>query len=202
MKKNQKFVKFMAMILAVLMLLSLLISVIPVYAHADVTQDDIDALKAQKSELSARVKDCRERLELLQGQQANVLETKAALQEQNRLAQEQIDIIQTQIDIYAEMISVKAEELEEAITREERQSLVRLLKALPLTAVKFRPIDEAIITSGGVSVKEISPKTMESKLVPGLYFAGEVIDVDAYTGGVNLQIAFATGRLAGEAAAM
>ena len=88
------------------------------------------------------------------------------------------------------------------ITREERQNLVRLLKALPLTAVKFRPIDEAIITSGGVSVKEISPKTMESKLIPGLYFAGEVIDVDAYTGGFNLQIAFATGRLAGEAAAM
>ncbi len=87
------------------------------------------------------------------------------------------------------------------VTREERLKLVRLLKALPLTAMKFRPIDEAIITSGGVSVKEISPKTMESKLVSGLYFAGEVIDVDAYTGGFNLQIAFATARLAGESAA-
>lgn len=88
-----------------------------------------------------------------------------------------------------------------SITREERHSLVSLLKALPLTATKFRPIDEAIITSGGVNVKEISPRTMESKLVPGLYFAGEVIDVDAYTGGFNLQIAFATARLAAESAA-
>ena len=88
-----------------------------------------------------------------------------------------------------------------SVTREQRHRLVSLLKALPLTAVKFRPIDEAIITSGGVNVKEISPKTMESKLVPGLYFAGEVIDVDAYTGGFNLQIAFATARLAAESAA-
>ncbi len=88
-----------------------------------------------------------------------------------------------------------------SVTREQRHALVSLLKALPLTAVKFRPIDEAIITSGGVNVKEISPKTMESKLVPGLYFAGEVIDVDAYTGGFNLQIAFSTARLAGESAA-
>ncbi len=88
-----------------------------------------------------------------------------------------------------------------SITREERHALVSLLKALPLTATKFRPIDEAIITSGGVNVKEISPKTMESKLVPGLYFAGEIIDVDAYTGGFNLQIAFATAKLAAESAA-
>lgn len=88
-----------------------------------------------------------------------------------------------------------------SITREQRHALVSLLKALPLTALKFRPIDEAIITSGGVNVKEISPKTMESKLVDGLYFAGEVIDVDAYTGGFNLQIAFSTARLAGESAA-
>ncbi|MBQ8249652.1 MAG: NAD(P)/FAD-dependent oxidoreductase [Clostridia bacterium] len=88
-----------------------------------------------------------------------------------------------------------------SITREERHKLVSLLKALPLTAKKFRPIDEAIITSGGVNVKEISPKTMESKIVPGLYFAGEIIDVDAYTGGFNLQIAFSTARLAAESAA-
>lgn len=88
-----------------------------------------------------------------------------------------------------------------SITREERHALVKLLKELPLTAVRPRPIDEAIITSGGINVKEISPKTMESKIVPGLYFAGEVIDVDAYTGGFNLQIAFATARLAAESAA-
>ncbi len=86
------------------------------------------------------------------------------------------------------------------ITREERRRLLETLKALTLTAVKFRPIDEAIITSGGISVKEISPKTMESKLVSGLYFAGEIIDCDAYTGGFNLQIAFSTAYLAGTSA--
>ncbi len=88
-----------------------------------------------------------------------------------------------------------------SITREERHALVKLLKELSLTAVRPRPIDEAIITSGGINVKEISPKTMESKIVSGLYFAGEVIDVDAYTGGFNLQIAFATAKLAAESAA-
>ena len=84
------------------------------------------------------------------------------------------------------------------ITREQRAGLVHLLKNLTVTVTGFRPIDEAIVTSGGVSVKEINPSTMESKLLPGLYFAGEVIDVDAYTGGFNLQTAFSTGRLAGK----
>lgn len=84
------------------------------------------------------------------------------------------------------------------ITKEMRAKLVNILKDMKVTVLKFRPIEEAIITSGGVSVKEIDPKTMESKLCKGLYFAGEVIDVDAYTGGFNLQIAFSTGRLAGE----
>lgn len=78
------------------------------------------------------------------------------------------------------------------ITREERQNFVNLLKNFPLTVKEFRPIEEAIITSGGVETKEINPKTMESKLVSGLFFAGEIIDVDAYTGGFNLQIAFST----------
>ena len=87
------------------------------------------------------------------------------------------------------------------ITKEERKKLVALLKGLTIDIKGFRPISEAIITSGGVNVKEINPKTMESKLVSGLYFAGEVIDVDAYTGGFNLQIAFSTGALAGENAA-
>lgn len=82
------------------------------------------------------------------------------------------------------------------ITREQRRGFVELLKAYPLEITEFRPIEEAIVTAGGVSVKEINPKTMESKRVKGLYFAGEVIDVDAYTGGFNLQIAFCTGRLA------
>lgn len=84
------------------------------------------------------------------------------------------------------------------ITREQRGELVSLLKDLKLTVTGFRPIKEAIVTSGGVSVKEINPKTMESKIQPGLFFAGEIIDVDAYTGGYNLQIAFSTGALAGK----
>lgn len=87
------------------------------------------------------------------------------------------------------------------ITKEERSALVNLLKAFPLTITGTRPIAEAIITSGGINIKEINPKTMESKLINGLYFAGEIIDVDAVTGGFNLQIAFSTGYLAGESAA-
>ena len=82
------------------------------------------------------------------------------------------------------------------VTREMRARLVNVLKDIKLTVLGFRPIEEAIVTSGGVNVKEINPKTMESKLVKGLYFAGEVIDVDAYTGGFNLQTAFSTGFLA------
>ena len=87
------------------------------------------------------------------------------------------------------------------ITKEQRRALVELLKGMCITVTGFRPIAEAIITSGGVDVSQINPKTMESKLVEGLYFAGEVIDADAYTGGFNLQIAFSTGRLAGLSAA-
>lgn len=84
-----------------------------------------------------------------------------------------------------------------SITREERQHLVALLKGFSCTITGFRGYEEAIITRGGVSVKEINPSTMESKLVRGLYFAGEVLDVDALTGGYNLQIAWSTGYLAG-----
>ncbi|HWR61606.1 MAG TPA: NAD(P)/FAD-dependent oxidoreductase [Clostridia bacterium] len=83
------------------------------------------------------------------------------------------------------------------ITREERKGLVRLLKGLTVTVDGTRPIEEAIVTSGGINLKEINPKTMESKLVRGLYFAGEIIDLDAFTGGFNLQIAFSTGYVAG-----
>lgn len=83
------------------------------------------------------------------------------------------------------------------IKKEERHKLVRLLKYFPIEIEGFRDISEAIITSGGISVKEINPKTMESKLIKNLYFAGEIIDVDAYTGGFNLQIAYSTGYTAG-----
>ena len=78
-----------------------------------------------------------------------------------------------------------------------RLKLVRLLKGLSLDITQARPLEEAIITSGGIDVTEINPKTMQSKLVNHLYFAGEILDVDAYTGGYNLQIAFSTGFLAG-----
>lgn len=84
------------------------------------------------------------------------------------------------------------------ITKEQRTGLVNLLKNFKLDVTDFRPIEEAIVTSGGINVKEINPKTMQSKIIDNLYFAGEVIDVDAYTGGFNLQIAFSTGYLAGQ----
>ncbi len=85
-----------------------------------------------------------------------------------------------------------------AITKEERAHLVSLTKNLPLTILSVRGYNEAIITQGGVKVQEVQPKTMESKLVPGLYFAGELLDIDALTGGYNLQLAWSTGSLAGE----
>ena len=88
-----------------------------------------------------------------------------------------------------------------AITKEERRAFLALLKGLRIAVKAFRPIDEAIITKGGVALPEVDPKTMASKKTAGLYFAGEVLDLDAYTGGFNLQIAFSTAVLAGESAA-
>ena len=87
------------------------------------------------------------------------------------------------------------------VTRAQREGLCRLLKAFPLTLTGFAPWDQAIVTSGGVSVKEVDPKTMRSKKAENLYLAGEILDVDAYTGGFNLQIAWSTGFCAGQAAA-
>ena len=87
------------------------------------------------------------------------------------------------------------------LTREQRQSLLRVLKHFPVEVSAPCPVTDAIVTSGGVKVGEVDPKTMESKLVKNLYFAGELLDTDAYTGGFNLQIAWATGRLAGQSAA-
>ena len=84
------------------------------------------------------------------------------------------------------------------ITKEERERFVTTIKHLELTVTGVRDYNEAIITKGGVSVKEINPSTMESKLIKGLFFAGEVLDLDALTGGYNLQIAWSTGHLAGE----
>ena len=88
-----------------------------------------------------------------------------------------------------------------SITKEQRRRLLQTLKAFELPVKGLRPVEEAIITSGGVKVGQLDPHTLGSKKISGLYFAGEVLDVDAYTGGFNLQIAWSTGRAAGEAAA-
>ena len=99
--------------------------------------------------------------------------------------------------VFATLCGVNADTPINQVTREQRQAIGRALKALPLRVVGTRPIEEAIVTRGGVDVLEITPGTMMSKNVPGLFFAGEVLDVDGYTGGFNLQIAFSTGYLAG-----
>ena len=101
--------------------------------------------------------------------------------------------------IYGRRVASKINEEKRVneITKEERRNLVKVLKKFELTIKDFRPVEEAIITSGGINIKEINPKTMESKLVKGLYFAGEIMDVDSYTGGFNLQIAYSTGYTAG-----
>lgn len=100
------------------------------------------------------------------------------------------------VPVVVKLCGVKPSYKVNQVTREMRAKLVNVLKDIKLTVLGFRPIEEAIVTSGGINVKEINPKTMESKLTKGLYFAGEVIDVDAYTGGFNLQTAFSTGYLA------
>jgi len=105
------------------------------------------------------------------------------------------------IPVLVEDTGIPAHQKVHDITKEQRRSLLTLLKHFPVEVAGLRPVTDAIITSGGVKVGEINPTTMESKTVKGLYFAGELIDVDAYTGGFNLQIAWATGRAAGIAAA-
>ena len=105
------------------------------------------------------------------------------------------------IDVFVKLSRVAPTKKVNEITKEERKTILTTLKDFRIPLSSFRPIEEAIVTSGGIEVKQISPKTMESKLTPGLYFAGEVIDVDAYTGGFNLQIAYSTGYLAGKSAA-
>lgn len=101
------------------------------------------------------------------------------------------------IPIIIELSKIDPDKKVNEITRNERKLLVGILKNFQFTISNFRPIDEAIITAGGINIKEIIPKTMESKIIPGLYFAGEIIDVDGYTGGFNLQIAYSTGYTAG-----
>ena len=101
------------------------------------------------------------------------------------------------IPVIIEKSGIDGEKRVNEITKEERKKLISVLKDFELTIKDFRPVEEAIITSGGIDTKEINPKTMESKIIKGLYFAGEIIDVDSYTGGFNLQIAYSTGYTAG-----
>ena len=100
------------------------------------------------------------------------------------------------IPVLVRLSGIPAETKVNSITREQRHELLKLLKSFPVSITGPRPIDEAIVTSGGVSTREINPRTMQSKLVDGLYFAGEVMDLDAYTGGFNLQIAWSTAYVA------
>ncbi len=101
------------------------------------------------------------------------------------------------IPVIVELSGIAPEKKINEVTKQERSRLTELLKGLELTVTGTRGFAEAIITQGGVNVKEVNPSTMESKLVQGLYFAGEVLDLDAVTGGFNLQIAWSTGHLAG-----
>ena len=102
------------------------------------------------------------------------------------------------IPVLVELSGIPADTKVHAITREQRQKLLHLFKAFPISVSGTRPIDEAIVTAGGVSTREVNPRTMESKMIRGLFFAGEVLDLDAYTGGFNLQIAWCTGYVAGK----
>ena len=104
---------------------------------------------------------------------------------------------QKMINTIIDISGINPEKKVNEITKQERRNLVNLLKNFELTIKDFRPIEEAIITSGGINIKEVNPKTMESKIINGLYFAGEILDVDSYTGGFNLQIAYSTGYTAG-----
>lgn len=106
------------------------------------------------------------------------------------------------IGIFMDMLGVPADKKASQVTQQERRRLIALLKAWRLDIVKSVPLDDAMITRGGVSLKDIDPRTMQSRLIKGLYFAGEMVDVDADTGGFNLQAAFSTGYLAGESAAL
>ena len=121
-------------------------------------------------------------------------------QEKNKLFKNSLNKLlpQKMIDSVIRMSKIDPQKQVNTITKHERMKLIEVLKGFVLEIKGFRPIEEAIVTSGGIKIKEINPKTMESKKVKGLYFAGEIIDVDSYTGGFNLQIAYSTGYVAGK----
>ena len=105
------------------------------------------------------------------------------------------------VPVIMEKLAFPSELKANSVTRQQRRALMEILKKFPISLTGPRPVKEAIVTSGGIKINEVKPATMESKKVAGLYFAGEIMDVDAYTGGFNLQIAWSTGRAAGTAAA-
>ena len=119
--------------------------------------------------------------------------------EKNKLFKNSLDNLLPQklINPIIELSSINPNKQVNEISKKERMQLLNLLKEFSITVSGFRPIEEAIVTAGGINIKEINPKTMESKIIKNLYFAGEIIDVDAYTGGFNLQIAYSTGVTAG-----
>ena len=120
-------------------------------------------------------------------------------EEKNKSFKNSLDKLLPQklIPVIVEYSNINPEKQVNSITKQERIKLVKILKGFEVTIKKFRKIDDAIITSGGVSIKEVNPKTMESRKIKGLYLAGEILDVDSYTGGFNLQIAYSTGYVAG-----
>jgi predicted Rossmann fold flavoprotein len=105
------------------------------------------------------------------------------------------------IDLFIHILNIDKDKISNQITRQQRQGIASLLKNFHMDIKRLRPIEEGMVTRGGVSLKQINPRTMESRIIKGLYFAGEMIDVDADTGGFNLQAAFSTGYLAGRSAA-
>ena len=102
------------------------------------------------------------------------------------------------VEVVSEKAGVSPSKKCSEITFEERNRLVKTLKGFTMKVKSLRPVEEAIVTSGGVDVKNVNPKTMESKIIKGLYFAGEVLDIDAFTGGYNIQLALSTGAQAGK----
>ena len=152
-------------------------------------QDELDSLRAQVAALEEQVLDARLVRELAEGANRNMDHVLGALAP--RLL----------VPVLLERAGIPGDKKARDVTREERRRLLELFKAFSVSVTGPRPIAEAIVTAGGIKVGEIDPKTMASKKVSGLFFAGEMIDVDAYTGGFNLQIAWATGRAAGESAA-
>ena len=105
------------------------------------------------------------------------------------------------IEPFVQAVGINPRKKVNTVTKEERKLIIEKLKSFDIKLSGFRPIEEAIVTSGGIEVKEVNPKTMQSKIVEGLFFAGEILDLDGYTGGFNLQIAFSTGYLAGKSSA-